>query len=272
MYVAIDETAINIFTDGSSYSHPRRGGVGIVYVTVGADGHEVTEEYCPAGYSSATNNQMEIQACVEALEYLSKGYCPIDVDGFRKAVIFSDSMYVVDNVYNARFVWPRQRWTTVGGAPVANAQLWKRLIKSVDHSGLRVEFKWVKGHKASAGNKAADRLAKRSAKGHLQKPLSQVSVRRKQTSKSIEVGSVVPKGQRLTIRIISTEYLSVQRCWKYRYEVISKGSEFHGNVDFIYSDRAISLRDGHSYFVVLNDVAGNPRIRRMIREIAKKTG
>lgn len=44
----IDETAINIFTDGSSYTRPRRGGVGMVFVNVNEDGDPVEHEYCPS--------------------------------------------------------------------------------------------------------------------------------------------------------------------------------------------------------------------------------
>lgn len=41
----LDESAINIYTDGSSYSGPRSGGVGIRFITVGDDGHEVVEDH-----------------------------------------------------------------------------------------------------------------------------------------------------------------------------------------------------------------------------------
>ena len=40
----LDERAVNVFTDGSSYSHPRRGGIGIRLITVGANGHEIVHE------------------------------------------------------------------------------------------------------------------------------------------------------------------------------------------------------------------------------------
>jgi ribonuclease HI len=51
----IDENAINIYTDGSSYTGPRRGGMGIVFVTVNDEGHEVVEEHQPLGHRGATN-------------------------------------------------------------------------------------------------------------------------------------------------------------------------------------------------------------------------
>lgn len=264
----IDENAINAFTDGSSYSNPRRGGMGMVFVVVDEDGNEVQHDYCPPGYASATNNQMELQACVEALEYLATRHCPIDVEQYTKIIINTDSRYVVENWNRAKYEWPRTKWNLRGGAPVANAQIWKLLLKRIAKSRKRVEVNWVKGHKSSAGNKAADKLAKQSAKGGLRDPLTQVSVRRKKTSNSVEIGSVRPSNQKIGVRIITCERLRVQHLWKYKYEVTTPKSPFFGKVDVAFSE--LPLRDGHTYLVLLNDDAGNPRFRSLIREIGKK--
>lgn len=115
---------------------------------------------------------------------------------------------------------------TRDGNPVANAQQWKDLVREIYRVSRRVEFKWVKGHKPSAHNKAVDKVAKNSAKGVLRPPLSVSTVRRKTTANSVERGSVQLIGQRLTIRIITDEYLRVQRCYRYKYEVVSKASPF----------------------------------------------
>ena len=195
-----DENAINIYTDGSSYSGPWQGGLGIVFVTVDRDGNEVVEEHQPQGYRGATNNQMELQACIEALELLMRGRTNIDLDRFRKIIIKTDSMYVTDSYGRAMFGWSRNHWRTREGRPINNATQWKELLKRVKGTGKRVEFRWVEGHRDSAHNKTADKLAKRSAKGVTKAPLGVSSVRRKLTEKSIEVGSVQVQGQDLTIR------------------------------------------------------------------------
>jgi len=264
----IDDTAINVFTDGSSYSGPRRGGMGMVFVVVDLDGNEVVHEHSPLGHRNATNNQMELQACVEALDYLTSRYCEIEITQFSKVIINTDSLYVADNFNRAKFEWSRSKWLTRNGAPVANAQIWKELLRRIAKIGLRVDIAWVKGHKTSTLNKTADRLAKASAKGVLRPALTQVSVRRKKTSNTVERGSVVLSGQRLTIRIITTEYLRVQRQWKYMYEVMSKASPYFAKMDLAYGDAA--LRDGHTYFVLMNDNTANPRIQKMFREIKAK--
>ena len=262
----LDEHAINVFTDGSSYSGPRAGGVGIRIVTIGDDGHEIVFDHQPLGVRGGNNQQMELLACIEALKLLAGRHSPIDLTGFHKVVISTDSTYVVEGYDSARFTWPRSRWLTRDGTPVANAKLWKELVKRSTAVGMRVEIKWVKGHKSSAHNKAADKLAKGSAKLASRPPLSVVSVRRKMTKKSVERGSVALTGQRLTIRIITDEYLSVQRCYRYKYEVMSKSSNYYENVDIAYSE--LLLRAGHTYYVRMNDNTRNPRILKQFREVA----
>jgi ribonuclease HI len=264
----IDENAINIFTDGSSYQHPRKGGMGIRFVTVGEDGHEVTCDYQPVGVRGANNQQMELLACSEALKLLTSRNSPIELGAFQKIIINTDSMYVVDNFNNAKFNWPKSRWLTRDGTPVANTKLWKDLVKRATTIGMRAEIRWVKGHKASLHNRAADKLAKGSAKQATRPPVSIVSVRRKKTKKSVLRGSVPLSGQRLTIRVITNEYLRQQRCYKYMYEVMSKASPYFGNVDVAYSDHLI--RDGHTYYVLMGVETRNPRIVKVYREVVEK--
>lgn len=258
--------ALNIYTDGSSYSSPRKGGVGIVFVLVDAAGEEVVEEMDLPGYVGATNNQMELKAPILALrEAKRRGLS----GGVPRIVVHTDSMYVCDNYKRAMFEWPRTGWTKRGGAPVLNAELWKELVKAIKASDCKVEFKWVKGHRSDPYNKAVDKLAKRSAKSATQSPLSQVSVRRKQTSERVEPGVVAMLGQRLSIRVITCEYLRIQQVWRYRYEVVSKRSPFFGKVDWLHSERELLLRDGHSYYVRLNDDPKYPQVMRVIRELTK---
>ena len=66
----IDEDALNIFTDGSSYPHKQRAaGIGVRYVWVNPEGHEVVEDYSPVGWQQATIDEMEIEACTVAVSY-----------------------------------------------------------------------------------------------------------------------------------------------------------------------------------------------------------
>jgi ribonuclease HI len=263
----IIEDALNIYTDGSSFSGPRMGGVGIRFITIDGHGNEKILDIEHPGYQGATSNQMELLACVQALNESQDNF---NLKEFRKIVINSDSQYVVNNYTSALFYWSKNGWKNHDGRPMENAAIWKELLKQVRKTGRRVEFNWVKGHAKDSHNKAVDRLAKKSAKNPIHKPLSTVSVRRKTSKQSTQVGSVEMKGQRLSIRILSTEYLRLQKLYKYRYEVISKTSKYFGNLDLIFS--TLSIRDGHYYKVTVNRITKNPMIIRVLSEINYKTG
>jgi hypothetical protein len=170
------------------------------------------------------------------------------------------------------FVWPKSQWTNRNtGRPILHVPQWKRLLKLLtlaNRERRTVDIQWVKGHKKNPYNKQADKAAKRSAKNALNAPLSTVSVRRKITPKKSEIGSVKMIGQELSIRILTTEYLrSPHRLWKYKYEVLSTESPYHGNVDDIFSKMA--LRDGHHYVVKVNESTRYPTIVAMVRELER---
>ena len=61
------EDALNIYTDGSCLSNPRRGGIGIRYIVINAAGDEEWVDEAPPGYKQATNNELELMACIVAL-------------------------------------------------------------------------------------------------------------------------------------------------------------------------------------------------------------
>jgi ribonuclease HI len=191
-----------------------------------------------------------------------------DLTSVQSIELHSDSQYVVSNYKTAMFQWAASRWRNREGRPVANADLWKDLIRLMKKCyPLRVNFHWVKGHSSDKRNKAVDKLAKKSAKNPLNPPLTIVDVRRKKTEKPVETGSVGMRRQRLKIRIITSEYLRVQRVYKYQYEVLSTGSRYFGNVDWIFSHE--NLKVGHHYEVSVNRNTSNPSITRLIREIER---
>ncbi len=266
----VDESAINIYSDGSCYGNPRRGGIGIRFVYVADDGHEVTEDVAPPGYKDATNQEMELKACIQALELLRRGKTNVPTDRFQKILIHSDSQYVVNNFRNALHYWQLDGWRGRDGAPIVNADLWNQLIKVVSKTEQRVGFTWVKGHKSSPHNKVADKLAKASANMALNGSLHVGQVRRKQTDRQVEPGCVKLYGQRLTIHIVTERYLPRQKLTQYRYEVMSRKSPYYGLVDFVYSSEI--LHRGHTYYVRVNDDTNNPTLVKVYREVDRKTG
>ncbi len=258
------ENALNIYTDGSSYSRPRRGGIGIRYVTIDAQGREVVTDDVVPGHEGATNNEMELMACVKALEGARQHKNIYEVD---RIFIFTDSMYVAENVGRAKFEWPKFKWCNRNGRPVENAALWKDLVRLLKVVPKKVDFKWVKGHSKDLHNRAVDKLAKQSAKGALRPSLKVTAVRRKISARSVEPGSVAMRGQILSIRIITDTYMRVQKIYKYKYEVLPDSGEYSGNVDWIYAKDC--LRAGHHYDVLVNDDMLNPQILEVLQELER---
>ncbi len=263
----IREHALNIYVDGSSYSHPRGGGIGIRFVTIDAAGDEQAEDLQLPGYKGATNNEMELKACIVALKEVRQQR---HLQAFEDIYVSTDSAYVANNYRNALFTWPKRKWRTHAGAPVVNVELWKQLIAEVKKlAAMRhhVVIQWVKGHSKDKHNRAADKLAKASARQAMNNPLSIVSVRRKLGTQTVQIGSVAMRGQRLAIRVVTNQHLPTHKLWRYKYEVLSKRSKYRSFIDVICSEHL--LRDGHHYLVRVNRSVGNPMIVAVVRELER---
>jgi ribonuclease HI len=269
-FIVPDERALTVFTDGACLPGPRRGGVGIHLVHCDDVGNETVFDLDEPGYSSATNNQMELQAVITALRAINDRRVPEHLlRDIRKIDVYTDATYVVENLSNAIFLWPANGWMTSSGAPVLNADLWKSLVHEYKklRRNQRVEIKWGNGHSASnPHNKTADKLAKASAKRPTRVLPGAPSVRRKKTDSVLELGTVPMLGQRLTIRIITAEYLRTQRLHRYRYEVMSRTSSVFGRVDIAYSEDP-TLRPGHGYYVTMGADHSLPTIMKCHREV-----
>jgi ribonuclease HI len=244
-----DDDALVIYTDGSCLSRPRRGGYAFRLVAVDDAGEEVTHDYNPPGRAGATNNEMELLACVEALKLVTGRWSPVSRDSYRKIVVYTDSLYVHHNVYNAEVVWPGNKWMTRDGEPVMSPDLWKDLVRLKQRAG-RVEFRKVKAHKTNAHNKAVDKLAKESARMATVQMRTPREVRRKTSQRSTERGSVRMRGQIETIRIVARRDISGQRHHVYKYEVVDTGSPDFDAVDDAFArDGDVELRPHHTYVV-----------------------
>lgn len=260
----IIENAINIYTDGSSSPHPRKGGIGIRLVLSDSLGQQAIEDIQLPGYAGATNNQMELHACILGIKEALRRPA---FNKFSHIVIHSDSLYVVDNYKTALFSWSQNKWRNRYGKPIDNADLWKKLIRIIRTSRKRFDIYWVKGHAKDEHNIAADKLARQSGNNAINPPLNRVRVRRKLSDKSVDPGCVPMLNQRISIRIITEQYLRLHKCYKYKYEVISKSNPYYGKLDFAFSE--IMLNAGHYYSIRLNDNPKNPMIIKLFKELPK---
>lgn len=258
-----DEDALNIYTDGSSYPNEQRAaGVGIRFVWMNESGDEETEDYAPVGWEKATVDEMEIEACTVALKEARRLFK--NMSRFKRVVIFSDSLYVTGNFVKAMNVWPRRAWRGANDVPVENIELWKRLRKEINAFPIPVKVEWVKGHKSNVHNRAADKLAKKSASMPFNKPLSVSETSRKWSDRKTKRGCVPVVGQEIKIRIISREYKSHAKVYEYRYEVIDPADKSYKDLDFVRCDQRLSRNK--CFLVRLNSDQHNPCIEELIEE------
>ena len=267
------ENALNIYTDGSGLHGPRIGGAGFLFIVADDDGEPEIHEESPPGWRGASNNQMELQALIEALKLATGRRPPIDPDRYSRIVVYTDSLYVADNFGRAVYQWSKNGWKKAGGAPVENTDQWRELmtlIRRIARTGKRIDVKKVKGHSKDKLNRRADKLARASAEsqGATRRTFRPARIRRKLSPNTVDPGCVKMRGQTETIRIITDKALpSPHTGYSYMYEVVDEDSPDFQLVDKITSE--IMLGAGHTYLVRLNDEQRNPRIEEMLSEVER---
>ena len=134
----------SVYTDGSGRAVRSPGGFAAIIV------HEDASETVLVGSDPSTNSQRaELQAALLALEHLREPH---------GILLRSDSAYLVEGFMRGIDRWRSRGWTTFSGTPVANTDLWARLIDAGRiHS---VTMGHVRGHSGVEMNERADHLAR----------------------------------------------------------------------------------------------------------------
>jgi ribonuclease HI len=135
-----------IFTDGASSGNPGPGGWAYICVSPEQNieengGHE----------PHTTNNAMELTATIQALASLAH------ISPSPRIEIYTDSTYVILGITRWVHAWKKRSWLTLEGTPIANLELWKKLLALT--SKKDIQWKYVKGHAGVPGNERADQLA-----------------------------------------------------------------------------------------------------------------
>jgi len=145
------------YTDGASTGSRGPGGYGAVVYREGR-----TEEIS-GGEQDTTNLRMEMTAACVALETLDEGYT---------VTVYSDASYLVNCMRRGWHEnWRKNGWLNHRKKPVANRDLWERLLRATERHEA-VQWRKVKGHAKKtgahkSGNDLADELAV-TAKKHVE--------------------------------------------------------------------------------------------------------
>jgi ribonuclease HI len=134
---------VEIFADGACSGNPGPGGWGAI-LRNGSHEKELS------GFAVATtNNRMELTAAIEGLAALKRP-CRVRLT--------TDSEYLKKGMSEWLAGWLRRGWKNSQKQPVANRDLWERLLEL--SSIHQVEWHWVRGHAGHAENERCDALAR----------------------------------------------------------------------------------------------------------------
>lgn len=143
---------IKIYTDGACSNNPGPGGWGVIV----CKGDSIIK--MNGGKKETTNNQMELTAIINALEFI------LNDDGSNYQIL-SDSSYCV-NTFNLGWLkgWKKNGWLTSSGNKIKNEELWKvadeLFSKILEIRYKAITFIKVKGHSGVCMNEEADELAR----------------------------------------------------------------------------------------------------------------
>lgn len=142
-------TQVELYTDGSCLGNPGPGGYGVVLKYQG------NQKELAQGFELTTNNRMELLACIEGLNSLTR---PCHV------ILTTDSQYVRQGITTWIHGWKKRNWKTANKTPVKNVDLWQKLdLVSQKH---QIDWRWVKGHSGHPDNERCDDLARQAAESN----------------------------------------------------------------------------------------------------------
>lgn len=135
-----------IYTDGACSGNPGPGGWGVVIYFVDDSVYELG-----GSESQTTNNRMELQAAIAALEFIQQSGQAQSIE------LFTDSEYVKNGITKWIRNWKQKGWITAAGKPVLNQDLWQELDVL---NGKQVDWRYVRGHAGNQGNERCDAIAR----------------------------------------------------------------------------------------------------------------
>lgn len=143
---------LEIYTDGSSRGNPGKGGYGVVTMKDGMVDLIISKQF-----DNVTNNQMELQALITAMEWCYSNYALED-----EIIIYSDSAYCVNMINSWIWTWCNNGWKNSKKQTVENYELVRKiydLLLPQFPLTKNFEVRKTSGHNGITGNELADALA-----------------------------------------------------------------------------------------------------------------
>ncbi|MCU0541257.1 MAG: ribonuclease HI [Oscillatoriaceae cyanobacterium Prado104] len=139
-------TIKSLYTDGACSGNPGPGGWGAVVCFADGNCHELG-----GGEPLTTNNRMEMQAAVAALEFLANS------GQTEPVILYTDSEYLKNGITKWIKGWKNKGWKTSTGKDVVNQDLWHLLDKL---NCRQVKWEHVRGHSGDFYNERCDEIAR----------------------------------------------------------------------------------------------------------------
>lgn len=134
-----------IYSDGGADPNPGIGGWAAILR------YGVHEKVLTGHDLETTNNRMELQAAIAALQTLKR---PCQVE------FHTDSEYLRQGITERIEQWEAQGWRLKNGKLVSNVDLWQQLWPLVKQH--QIVWHWVRGHNGNALNERVDMLARQA--------------------------------------------------------------------------------------------------------------
>jgi ribonuclease HI len=178
----------SIYTDGACSGNPGPGGWATVVYFGDGSVHEL------GGFDAqTTNNRMEIQAAIAALEFL------VETQPTEPLALYTDSEYVKNGITKWIKGWKQKGWKTSTGKPVLNQELWEILdqLNQKVSALTKLDWRYVKGHSGDVGNDRCDEIARAFSLGAI--PQLQQTVEFSSTTTNISVKEEIQSTERITV-------------------------------------------------------------------------
>jgi ribonuclease HI len=139
----VTKTKTLIWCDGACSGNPGAGGWGCILEENGV------RRELSGGRAHTTNNQMELQALIEALRAVPEG---------QAVEVVTDSEYLTKGITQWLRGWMRNGWKTASKQPVKNKEQWQEIHALLQTRPYQIQ--WVRGHNGHAENERCDELAR----------------------------------------------------------------------------------------------------------------